>query len=627
MQKGFFVYTLIGIALVISASSFASEQTIQPLNQSASDPVVTQKVAASSPSGQAIYNKTCVACHGVNGKGVSPTFPDFTQPGGVLTQPYDVLLHNTIHGIGSMPPKGGYPSLSDKDMKDALDYIMLHFPPGSTPAAGGTQTLQQIKQEITVLTQKVAKLEAAQGVSVQTPANSNVNAFPAVAQGKQIYQKNCSGCHGANGKGVVPSAPDFTHKGGILSQPRNRLFHNIKFGMGSMPAKGGNSSLSDNELKATLDYIENTFPSGEGNVATKNQKGNASNNQTAHTQQPNPTETAYFWPNPDITSLLTGSASAGYSTQRKRGSFDILDFNPVFLFRYKDFLFMQASVDFSLDDDANTNVSLDTLNLNLFLNNNMILGVGEYDTPIGYFVQNLSPAWINRLPTAPVGFDSDEAAPQAQLGAQLRGGFNLSPTINVNYIGFAGNAPRAFGDSTTGMIDHISTDPFINNFGNYIGGGRIGILPYPNFEIGISGATGKMVLLDSNTNDVLDEDGHYITYGADFSFKWRNWDFRAEVIQQKITSVDASSFPQSASWKAWYVQAAYLISAVNLQPVVRWGGYTAAASEQSLHQVALGLDYWIAPSIAIQAAYEINTEQAAIGNNKNPFLIQLVFGF
>jgi len=627
MQKGFFA-TLINIAfVVISANSFASKQTIQPLNQSTSDLVVTQKVAASASSGEAIYNKTCIACHGVNGKGVSPSFPDFTQPGGMLTQPYNVLLYNTIHGIGSMPPKGGYPSLSDKDMKNALDYIMLHFPPGSTPAVGGTPELQQIKQEIAFLTQKVAKLEAAQGISAQTPSNSNVNASPSVAQGKHIYQKNCSGCHGANGKGVVASAPDFTNKGGVLSQPRGTLFHNIKLGMGSMPAKGGNPSLSDSELKAVLDYIESTFPSGHGNINTKNKKGNAPNNQITNTQQPSTAETAYFWPNPDITGLLTGGASAGYSTQMKRGSFDILDFNPLFLFRYKDFLFMQSSVDFSLDNDANTIVGLNTLNLNLFLNNNMILGVGEYDTPIGYFVQNLSPSWINLLPTAPVGFDADEAAPQSQLGSQLRGGFNLGPTIKANYIGFAANAPRAFGDSTTGIIDHLSTDPFINNFGHYIGGGRIGILPYPDFEIGMSGAIGKMVLLDTNTNDVLDGDGHYITYGADFSFKWSHWDLRAEVIQQKITSLDADSFPQSASWKAWYVQAAYFITAIKLQPVVRWSGYTAAVSEQSLHQVALGLDYWIAPSIAIQAAYEINTGEAAMGNNKNPLLIQLVFGF
>jgi len=595
-----------------SANSFAALQNTSSANSSSTPNI-------NSASGEAIYNKTCVACHGANGKGISPAFPDFTQNGGVLSQPYDVLLHNAIHGIGRMPPKGGYPSLSDKDITASLDYIMQHFGHQSTSQVGEVQELQQMKQEITTLNEKVAKLEALQGPSSQNAATNS--------QGKQIYQNNCSSCHGANGKGVLPSAPDFTKKGGVLSQPKDTLFHNIKFGMGSMPAKGGNPSLSDNALKAALDYIENTFPAGLGNVNAKNQKGNVPNVQTANIQQPSSPETAYFWPNPDISRLLTGGASAGYSTQRKRGSFDILDFNPLFLFRYKEFVFMQSSLDFSLDDDGNTLVGLGTLNINLFLHNNVILGIGEYDSPIGYFVQNLSPSWINRLPNAPVGFDSDEAAPQAQLGTQLRGGFNLNPNIKVNYIGFAANGPRAFGDSTANVIDHISTDAFPNNFGHYIGGGRIGIIPYPDLEIGVSGAFGHIEFLDLATNDVLDGDSNYTTYGADFSFKWNNWDFRAEVIEQKITSVDADLFPESARWEAWYLQAAYYITAINLQPVIRWGGYTAAVSEQSLHQVALGLDYWIAPSIAIQAAYEINTNESSSGNNENPFLIQLVFGY
>ena len=290
--------------------------------------------------------------------------------------------------------------------------------------------------------------------------------------------------------------------------------------------------------------------------------------------------------------------------------------------------FLGSFVDFSLDDDANTNVSLDTLNFNLMVNDSMVFGIGAFDSPLGYFVQNLSPSWINKLPTLPAGFDSDEAAPQSQLGSQLRGGFYLFSNLKMNYIAFVANGPRAYADDTTGLIDYISTDPFPNNYGNFIGGGRVGILPIPDLEIGFSGAGGKLALFDLNSNLTLGEPGRdYTSLGADLSFRWRNWDLRAEVIKQQVGSLKTSLFPQGAGWKAWYLQAAYLIPATKLQPVVRWGGYTSPVSSQSQHQVTLGLDYWFAPSLALQAAYEFNNGQAGTDSDSNLFLIQLVYGF
>ena len=655
MYKGFIFCVLLStVSIVISSDSFATEQALSP--------AVTKKTENSTSSGESIYNKTCIACHGANGKGIAPSFPDFTQKNGVLSQPHNVLLHNVIHGIGSMPPKGGYPSLTDKDAEASLNYIMSHFASESTLGTGvnQAQNLQQMQQQIVSLNEKIDKLAAAQlqeqGETSQPLTNNkklvNTNSQSAtpkskkaasINEGKNIYTQNCTRCHGANGKGVAPSFPDFTKKGGVLSQPTNVLFHNIKHGIGSMPAKGGNPSLSDDQLNAALNYIENKFSRGQKNklsqtsVLIRKQNGNSQKVESAsettkfkdQNVQTNLTGPSYFWPSPDISGLLTGGASAGYSTQKHpHGSFDILDFNPLFLFRYKDLLLMQSSVDFSLDDDANTQVSLDTLNLNLYINNYMILGIGEYDSPLGYFVQNLSPSWVNRLPNAPVGFDSDQAAPQSLLGTQLRGGFSFLSASKVNYIVFVANGPRAFADTNTGLIDYIGTDPFPKNYGNFVTGGRIGVLPIPDLEIGLSAAGGKLALFDVNTNLTLFEPGrNYKTLGADLSFKWKNWDFRAEVIKQQLSAWGESSFPQNASWKAWYLQAAYLFPALKLQPVVRWGGFTSADSSQSQHQVALGLDYWIAPSIAVQVAYEINHWQVSANNSNRLFLAQLVFGF
>jgi len=90
---------------------------------------------------------------------------------------------------------------------------------------------------------------------------STNEANPTGGPGQLIYQKNCAGCHGVNGKGTGPAFPDFTKKGGVLAQPDNVLLNNITRGIGGMPPKGGNSSLSSDDLKAALNYIKSTFGS------------------------------------------------------------------------------------------------------------------------------------------------------------------------------------------------------------------------------------------------------------------------------------------------------------------------------------------------------------------------------
>jgi mono/diheme cytochrome c family protein len=83
--------------------------------------------------------------------------------------------------------------------------------------------------------------------------------------GKQAYENNCLACHGANGKGSIPGVPDFTDKNGSLSKGDSELLSNIITGIQSpgspmpMPARGGNSQLSDAELNAALQYIKASF--------------------------------------------------------------------------------------------------------------------------------------------------------------------------------------------------------------------------------------------------------------------------------------------------------------------------------------------------------------------------------
>lgn len=85
------------------------------------------------------------------------------------------------------------------------------------------------------------------------------------ATGKEVFEKTCIACHGANGKGVVPGAADFTNPNGVLKKDDKTLIKHITEGYKSegsvmpMPAKGGNTSLTDADVKNVLQYIRDAF--------------------------------------------------------------------------------------------------------------------------------------------------------------------------------------------------------------------------------------------------------------------------------------------------------------------------------------------------------------------------------
>lgn len=330
----------------------------------------------------------------------------------------------------------------------------------------------------------------------------------------------------------------------------------------------------------------------------------------------------------DISAMLINTATIAYDkSQYGHGSFDVIDYNPLLLVAYKSSMFMEAAVDLALDDQGNTNTNLNNLNINLMLFDDVILGAGKFDSALGKFVANLSPPWINRLPTAPVGFNSEEAAPQSEIGLELRGGIAVFENQKANYNFFLTNGPRAILDPTNTVVDHISTDGFGDSEGNYAFGTRLGYLPIPAFEIGISAALGKVAVLDTTGSTVLDEDRQYNVYGADASYKCHAISLRAEIIQQQIGSDSNEVSPQSGKWQAWYLQGAYLFPSYSLEPVLRYGQYNPADPTQYQKQLAVGLNYWLTPSMVAQAAYHFNNGQAGSDADADLTTVQLVINF
>ena len=97
----------------------ASAPALMPVDEP--DPVVT------SMTGPQVYNVACLACHGAGVAG-APILGDTAAWASRIAQGTDVMVDHAINGYagsaGYMPPKGGRLDLSDKEVEDAVIYML-----------------------------------------------------------------------------------------------------------------------------------------------------------------------------------------------------------------------------------------------------------------------------------------------------------------------------------------------------------------------------------------------------------------------------------------------------------------------------------------------------------------------
>lgn len=70
--------------------------------------------------GKAVYDKACAVCH----KAVPPKLGDKKAWEPLAKQGTDALVATVVKGKGDMPPNGGSPSLSQADIKAAVEYML-----------------------------------------------------------------------------------------------------------------------------------------------------------------------------------------------------------------------------------------------------------------------------------------------------------------------------------------------------------------------------------------------------------------------------------------------------------------------------------------------------------------------
>lgn len=121
-------------APVSEAPAPAPAATPEPAPAPAAAPTADASAAAggdapvaSLDAGKSVYNKTCALCHAAGVAG-APKPGDKDDWGPRIAQGKDTLYKHAIEGFtgskGMMPPKGGAASLSDDEVKSAVDYMV-----------------------------------------------------------------------------------------------------------------------------------------------------------------------------------------------------------------------------------------------------------------------------------------------------------------------------------------------------------------------------------------------------------------------------------------------------------------------------------------------------------------------
>ncbi|MCC6134576.1 MAG: c-type cytochrome [Candidatus Contendobacter sp.] len=122
----FLVAALIGVISRVPADDGSRKQVavierIKPVARIAT--AVPKPAGEVKLTGQEVYNKVCVACHATGVMGAPKVgSKELWEPR--LTQGLTGLVNNALSGIRAMPAKGGDPSLTEANLRDAISYML-----------------------------------------------------------------------------------------------------------------------------------------------------------------------------------------------------------------------------------------------------------------------------------------------------------------------------------------------------------------------------------------------------------------------------------------------------------------------------------------------------------------------
>lgn len=334
---------------------------------------------------------------------------------------------------------------------------------------------------------------------------------------------------------------------------------------------------------------------------------------------------------------FAGYADATFISTRGDGSSGVVTLAPIFHLQVGDRFFIETEFELEADDSGGRETAIEYANVNWLINDNLALVAGKFLSPAGYFFQNLHPSWVNKLASAPAGFGHGGAAPLSDVGLQLRGGKTFAGGQHLNYALYYANGPRlalegmeepAEGEEMEFEFDLDAEGSPDNPDGERVIGGRIGWMPTPRLELGVSQVWGDVVLDAAGMEGGMPEPSRrYRVSGVDAAwYPRKDLELRAEWIRQEVGAAEMSLVPDGATWRAWYAQATYRFGGDKWEAVVRHGDSVSPHPEATLRQTAIGLNYLIRPHSQLKLNWEFN-DSPSEESNSDRLLLQIAYGF
>jgi TolA-binding protein len=316
-----------------------------------------------------------------------------------------------------------------------------------------------------------------------------------------------------------------------------------------------------------------------------------------------------------------------------------LTFEPLVIYRLNDWISFVGELEAALPQGSSAEFGLPIAMFQLFLNDYLQVNAGLFDQPFGDWYEAQSALWVNRFITAPLPYGAEAIIPPSELGFQLRGGLQWGALgQDLDYTTWVGNGPsfstqpEPVPGQTLNPVTNIQTNTNGKAFGT-----RIRFYPFPldsnlgRLEVGASTYNGKWM----NGN-------WFNSWGVDYAYLNGNLQTRGEYVQTWRQMPAGSPAPDKR--QGWYVQFGYFLQGLplpqlplridkfvySLEPLVRYSGVNqpaVVADEISTvpelgfngspaiftphsREVALGLDYWIEPSIVWQTEFDIELPHA-----------------
>lgn len=199
--------------------------------------------------GEETYKLVCIGCH-LMGILNAPKHQDIAEWKKRLRKGEETLVQNALKGVGKMPAKGGNPNVTEEGIRAAIRFM----------AGEAINAVEKtVKSETShVQPPKTSKKTAATVPAPQTSGDA----------GKSVVDRVCKGCHevGVLNAPKIGVVKDWEAR---LKKGEAALVDSAEKGIGSMPPKGGDASLSRETLLAAIRYMMREPEAGTQKAAVK----------------------------------------------------------------------------------------------------------------------------------------------------------------------------------------------------------------------------------------------------------------------------------------------------------------------------------------------------------------------